>query len=187
MKKADAQKKLRTLVDSIQKNYGTDVSMSLFTDKGQVKSVAIAAIDGPKEKEAKQAVRAWTKKHRIKLTKQPQIPPPFTKLTRKKVNKLKSIFRPERARKNPDPPACPTCGLEYKDLKTGLDFQAVKDMLWVVDDNPEYWRYKRRPTVLGLWYEIKRGMWGDHIGMCKEGKLLTENEYLDYLDDFGEY
>ena len=132
-------------------------------------------------------VRIWAKKNRIKLTKQPQIPPPFTKLTRRKVNKLKGIFRPDVVRENPDPGDCPTCGLAYKDLKTGLDFQAVKDMLWVADDNPEYWRYKRRPTVLGLWFEIKRGMWEDHLMMCKEGKLLSESEYLDFLEETGEY
>lgn len=119
--------------------------------------------------------------------KRKQIPPPFKKLTKKKIKKLRGLFRVhDDAVMNPDPGDCPNCGMKYDDLKTGLDFRAVKDMLWIQDSNPEFWRQKGRGSVLGLWFEIKRGMWADHLEMCG-GKPISESEYLDFLEDVAEY
>lgn len=63
---------------------------------------------------------------------------------------------------------CPVCGLEYRKLRTGLDFESVQQMMWVANDDPETWRYKRRHTVLGVWREIKIGMWARHLRECSE-------------------
>jgi hypothetical protein len=210
---ASVKRKIQTLVDRIADVHGTSVSLSVFGDRGKVDFVNVNSLKGGNIAAAKRAIRSWAKKNKVKLKgisksetttvnptgkskkhtpkkkpkrtkKRPQVPPPFKRLTKGKINKLKKLFRvhPE-AVQNPDPGDCPTCGMAYKDLKTGLDFDAVKDMLWIQDDNPEFWRHKRRGSVLGLWYEIKRGMWADHLEMCKAGEQITEPEYLDYLEE----
>lgn len=71
MRKAEAQKQIRSLVDRIQKKHGTDVSVSLGIDKGTVKFVSIAAIDGGKESAAKREVRDWAKKTQNQAEKTP--------------------------------------------------------------------------------------------------------------------
>lgn len=63
---------------------------------------------------------------------------------------------------------CPFCGLSYKELRTGLTYQDVFEMLWSASDDPSTWRYKRRNTVLGKWYQIKQEMWAEHIGGCDD-------------------
>lgn len=93
-----------------------------------------------------------------------QYPPPIKPT---KAN-LKKLVKKMRVHENPDPPPCEYCGLRYRNLKTGLDFQAVKDMLWVGSNDPDFWRHKGRHSVLGLWFEIKRNMWQDHIELCRE-------------------
>lgn len=156
-------------------------SMSLF----DLEDLYGEMINSPKKKNPKK--KGQKKKHARKQKKQVQIPPPFKKLTKKKINKLKGLFRVhDEAVMNPDPADCPKCGLEYGDLKTGLDFQDVKDMLWIQDSDPEFWRYKRRGSVLGLWFEIKRGMWADHLKMCG-GRPISEAEYLDHLEQVEDY
>jgi hypothetical protein len=49
-----------------------------------------------------------------------------------------------------------------------MNFGEVRMMLWV--GNPDYskWRYKRRRTVLGLWHQIKKSMWDEHVLICEE-------------------
>lgn len=206
MTRSEATKKVRSLVDRVLEKHGSSAWMSVISEKGKVDFVAVNRIEGGSISAAKKEIRAWAKKYKVKLQwtnipapqrrnpkkkktvrpskKQRQIPPPFKKLTKSKINKLKGLFRVHR--ENPDPGDCPNCGMAYDALKTGLNFQAVKDMLWVQDDNPEYWRNKRRGSVLGLWYEIKRGMWADHIEMCG-GKPMSEAEYLDVLAATEDY
>lgn len=104
-----------------------------------------------------------------------QFPPPFS--TRRAT--LKKLIELYAVHENPDPPDCESCGMKYRDFRTGLDYNAVFDMLWVADNDPEFWRHKGRHSVLGLWYEIKRGMWDDHVGMCKD-----TGAQADYLDDW---
>lgn len=115
------------------------------------------------------------KKKRRKTFK--QFPPPF-KPTQKVLDKL---IKKYAVHANPDPPDCEYCGARYRDMKTGLDFQAVKDMLWVEDPDPDRWRHKGRHSVLGLWYEIKRQMWTDHLHLC--GKPKEQAEWLEDFED----
>lgn len=199
MTRSEARKKVQSLVDKISSKHGALAWLSIASEKGTVRFIIVNSIEGGSKSAAKKEIRAWAKKNKVKLKwmnpakpqkrskKTPQIPPPFKKLTDRKIEKLKGVFRVhDDTRENPDPADCHRCGMEYKDLKTGLDFQAVKDMLWIQDSNPEYWRYRRRGSVLGLWYEIKRGMWADHLAMCG-GKPITEAQYLDHLEAVEEY
>jgi len=106
-----------------------------------------------------------------------QFPPPL-KPTSKNMKQLALRFDVHRGlHQNPDPADCPRCGLRYSDLKTGLTFQSVKDLLWVESEDTELWRHKRRGSVLGLWHEIKQSMWADHLEMC--GDPVAQEEYLE--------
>lgn len=114
---------------------------------------------------------------------EPQFPPPF-KPTPKLLDKLVQKYQ---VHENPDPPDCPTCGMKYRDLKTGLDFRTVQDMLFVDDPDPTTWRHKGRHSVLGLWFEIKRGMWDEHLNLC--GDYEGQQDWFEDFDpsDFAEY
>jgi len=61
---------------------------------------------------------------------------------------------------------CPYCGLKYKEVRTGLTYKDVHDLLWSNSAEPCDWKYKRRGTVLGLWHEIKLQLWGEHVHGC---------------------
>jgi len=61
---------------------------------------------------------------------------------------------------------CPGCGISYKRFSTGLDYQAVYDMMCVPSDDPKDWRCKSRHGVLGFWREIKQGDWRRHMSEC---------------------
>ena len=65
---------------------------------------------------------------------------------------------------------CPLCGTRYTDLRTGLMFAEVKQMLWVDSDDTKLWRYRRRHTVLGLWHALKLDMWEEHLDYCYNAK-----------------
>jgi hypothetical protein len=39
-------------------------------------------------------------------------------------------------------------------------------MLWVGNDDPQYWRYKRRRSVLRLWRKVKTELWAEHLNNC---------------------
>jgi hypothetical protein len=114
---------------------------------------------------------------------QKQFPPPF-KTTLKVIDKLAKRYD---VHENPAVPPCPTCGMKYDDFRTGLDFQAVKDMLWTGDPDPNTWRHKRRNTVLGLWFQLKQSMWRDHLEMCEDPS--AQEEWFKQFDpqDFVEY
>lgn len=64
-------------------------------------------------------------------------------------------------------------------MKTGMDFGSVQDMLFVHNDDSSTWRQKGRHSVLGLWFEIKRSMWQDHLEMCEDPEAQEE-----WLKDF---
>ena len=115
-----------------------------------------------------------------------QFPPPF-KPSKRLLAKIIDKFdiHPELI-DNPDPPDCPTCGLKYKDMKTGFDFRSIQDMLFVDSNDPKHWRHKGRHSVLGLWYEIKRSMWRDHLGMCQDPKG-QEDYFKDWSESDFEY
>jgi len=117
----------------------------------------------------------WTVEDDTK--KKEQFPPPFS--TRRAT--LKKLVERYALHENPDPPPCPVCGLEYRDLDTGLDYQAVFDLLWVADNDPQLWRHKGRHSVLGLWHEIKQSMWADHVEMCADPD--AQEEFFDDWTD----
>ena len=58
---------------------------------------------------------------------------------------------------------CPHCGLTYRKLNTGLRYYDVFTMLMDYSEDRDEWKYKRRHTVLGKWFEIKQSMWSYHI------------------------
>ena len=216
MTRSQAKRKIQTLVDKIERETGSLCWLSVISEKGKVDFVIVNSIEGGSPSTARKMIRSWAKLNKVMLRwlnadgtthrkvkpktgpkkrrarrpkkNAPQIPPPFKKLTTRKIDKLKNIFRVHDGQpvENPDPGDCPHCGMKYDDFKTGLDFEAVKDMLWIQDSNPEYWRHKRRGSVLGLWFEIKRSMWADHQDMCG-GEPISEKEYLDHLETFDEY
>lgn len=68
---------------------------------------------------------------------------------------------------------CPTCGVVYDDMRTGLTYSCIYSMLWSANPDQSQWRYKRRHTVLGLWHQIKREQWYNHLDWCEE---LKENQ-----------
>ncbi len=88
---------------------------------------------------------------------------------------------------NPKPSKCDVCGLEYDDFRTGETFQSVLDTLWVGIEDPEYWNYKGRHTVLGRWHEIKQSMWADHLMQCEEGEGYDPDEDEGEIIDIGEF
>lgn len=53
----------------------------------------------------------------------------------------------------------PSCLPPYEDFRTGLNFKAVRDLLWSPSDDPTTWRYRRRRTVLGLWHQLKQQLY----------------------------
>ena len=67
------------------------------------------------------------------------------------------------------------CGMTYDAFRTGLTFREVWQMLWVNSEDSSEWKYKRRHTVLGLWHQIKKQMWAEHLEYCKVCKE-TEDE-----------
>jgi hypothetical protein len=71
---------------------------------------------------------------------------------------------------------CPGCGLVYKDLRTGLNYQGVFEMLWRASADSTQWKYKRRGTVLGLWHQIKQGAWAEHKRGCAPGGLTWSSD-----------
>lgn len=67
---------------------------------------------------------------------------------------------------------CPHgCGLTYKKLRTGLQYDDVYELLKDHSEDKNDWTYKRRHTVLGKWFEIKQSMWDEH---CNEGGCLMD-------------
>jgi len=56
--------------------------------------------------------------------------------------------------------------VSYQDFRTGFTYADVYSLLWVGDDDPAAWRYKRRHTILGKWHQMKLEMWSEHIEAC---------------------
>ncbi len=69
---------------------------------------------------------------------------------------------------------CPCCGIAYGKFRTGLDYFEVYSMYWSDDPDSDKWRYKRRGTILGKWYEIKQGMWANHLETCRPVEQTRE-------------
>lgn len=76
---------------------------------------------------------------------------------------------------------CPECGLVYENLRTGYTYKEVRMLLWVADDDYRTgnWKYKRRNTVLGLWHQIKKSLWKEHLYYCEMIALAKEEAAHD--------
>jgi hypothetical protein len=63
---------------------------------------------------------------------------------------------------------CPHCRITYKLFRTGHTYDEVKKMMWDYSPDPTDWKYKRRGTVLGKWFQIKQELWEQHtkLGWC---------------------
>jgi hypothetical protein len=58
----------------------------------------------------------------------------------------------------------------YEEFRTGLTFGAVRQMLWVHNDDPKTWRYKRRRTVLGFWHQLKQQLYAQLLDRIEAGE-----------------
>jgi len=74
----------------------------------------------------------------------------------------------------------------YKDFRTGTTY----DEVWLsMSDNspdPRDWKYKKRNTVMGKWFQIKQEMWKKHIKECGIQKQWDEKGYPPEWDDVEE-
>ncbi len=64
---------------------------------------------------------------------------------------------------------CQHCGQKYDDLRTGLDFTEVRQMIITIgtDRKTGKTKYGRRSGTLGYWHELKLLLWDQHIGECE--------------------
>jgi len=62
----------------------------------------------------------------------------------------------------------------YKTFRTGLTYRGVYEMLWVHNDDPSKWRYKRRRTILGFWRSLKLQMWAQYLDAI-DGERQTKS------------
>ncbi len=75
---------------------------------------------------------------------------------------------------------CPTCGITYKRLQTGMTYRVVFELLIDNHSDSSLWRYKRRSTVLGMWHQIKRELWKYHIEVeCPKAKAYEDEQRGD--------
>lgn len=58
------------------------------------------------------------------------------------------------------PDTCPSCRLQYKDMKTNLTFELVRREL-------KGRKFVVRSSVLGFWRELKMNYWDAHLGQCR--------------------
>lgn len=77
---------------------------------------------------------------------------------------------------------CPFCGIRYKDFRCTVYqfYQEVVDSLWVGSENPEDWRYKRKGTILGVWFSAKQKEWKEHLENCRKIELETLEDVEEY-------
>lgn len=73
---------------------------------------------------------------------------------------------------------CPICELKYHKLRTGFTYAEIRMILWIGDPDYEKWKYKRRHTVLGLWFSIKQSMWAQHLVECEQMLMYYEAQQL---------
>lgn len=59
------------------------------------------------------------------------------------------------------------CGAAYDDMRTGMTFTEVKRMMFVHNDDPSTWRYRRRHSVLGYWHMLKLSFWYSAHDACE--------------------
>lgn len=70
---------------------------------------------------------------------------------------------------------CEACGLRYDDMKTGMTFKEIRNLIITIGWCTKKGHVKngRRSGVLGYWHELKLGQWKQHIGLC-EGEMYRQ-------------
>lgn len=65
---------------------------------------------------------------------------------------------------------CPGCGLKYDDMRTGMTFKDVRNLIITIgtDRKTGKTKYGRRGGVLGYHHELKLMMWDQHVGECTD-------------------
>ena len=65
---------------------------------------------------------------------------------------------------------CEACGLRYDDMRTGLTFKDVRNLIITIGFCTKMGHVKngRRSGVLGYWHELKRSYWAQHLGLCEQ-------------------
>ena len=82
--------------------------------------------------------------------------------------------------------ACPHCGLVYESFKTDdgtgrpYKYADIRTLLWVGSSDYSEWKYKRRNTVLGLWHQIKKAQWAEHLYVCEIAAQHAERKKVLY-------
>lgn len=75
---------------------------------------------------------------------------------------------------------CDVCGLRYDDMRTGMTFKEVRNLIITIGHCTKVGHVKngRRRGVLGYWHELKVSYWQQHVGMCEAGQreLLDEQQ-----------
>ena len=71
---------------------------------------------------------------------------------------------------------CPSCGLTYGELRTGMSYREVFELLMDNSDDPAEWHNKTRHTVLGKWHELKKQWWAHHLEECAKQKEFDVTE-----------
>ena len=63
---------------------------------------------------------------------------------------------------------CPTCGLCYDDMRTGMSFKDVRNQIIAIGwcTKKDKIKHGRRNGVLGYWHELKMMLWDQHVGDC---------------------
>lgn len=70
--------------------------------------------------------------------------------------------------------ACEHCGARYRDMRTGLTFSEVQQMM-KTNQEGEY-RQIRRHSVLGFWHELKLAQWEMVHGQCAAAAELADDD-----------
>lgn len=78
---------------------------------------------------------------------------------------------------------CPTCGLAYGKLRTGFTYRQVYDLMKDFHEDSSLWRYKRRHTVLGMWFSLKQQLWKMHLEECALQREFEAEEQGDSWED----
>jgi hypothetical protein len=73
---------------------------------------------------------------------------------------------------------CRICGERYDDMRTGLTFKEVRNLIISIGFCTKMGHVKngRRAGVLGYWHELKLQFWDQHVGLCESSNRIPNNE-----------
>lgn len=73
---------------------------------------------------------------------------------------------------------CPNCKQSYAEFRTGYTYRDIFEMRWKPADPQSAWLYKRKRSILGMWHQLKKEMWLEHLANCKN---------LSYTINYGDF